>query len=145
MNKEPAEGPAAHIVRGVCRLLADMGYSPLTEFTLTTGRHVDVAGLRHDGRFAVVEVKSSAADFRADGKWPQYLPHCDAFYFAVDEDFPRRLLPAGCGVIVADAYGGAVVAEAAETPMNGTRRGAQVQRFARCAADRLRGLLDPQP
>ena len=38
-----AEAPA--LARGICRLLEDLGYATLTEFTLRSGRRVDVIGL----------------------------------------------------------------------------------------------------
>ena len=52
------------------------------------------SGLDRKGRFVIVEIKSSLADFRADTKWPDYLPHCDFYYFAVADDFPVDVLPA---------------------------------------------------
>ncbi len=143
-NPGPAPGSAADdITRGVIRLMLDLGYSPLTEFKLTTRRRVDVAALDRDGRFIVVEVKSSAADFRDDGKWPEYLDFCDFFYFAVGPNFPLDLLPADRGLIVADGYGGVVRRESPEQPMNGNRRRAQTLRFARTGAERLAGRDDP--
>ena len=132
------------IARGVCRLLADMGYPTLTEFKLKSGRRVDVMGLGPAGRFLIVEIKSSAADFRADGKWPEYLPYCDLFYFAVGDQFPMDLLPGGRGVMVADAWHGAIRRPAPLAPMNGLRRRNQTRRFAATAARRLQDLLDPQ-
>ncbi|MEQ9684150.1 MAG: MmcB family DNA repair protein, partial [Rhodospirillales bacterium] len=79
------------VTRGVVRLLWRMGFSPLTEFTLTSSRRVDVAGLDRQGRFLFVEVKSSAEDFRADGKWHAYRDFCDGFYFAVPPGFPNDI------------------------------------------------------
>lgn len=127
----------AGIARGVTRLLTEMGYRTLPELPLGNGRRVDVIGLDRQGRFAVVEVKSSLADFRADAKWLDYLPYCDAFYFAVDADFPLDALPGDVGVIVADAYDGAVRRAAPIRPMNAHRRRALTVRFARTAAGRL--------
>jgi hypothetical protein len=115
----------------------------LTEFRLGNGRRVDIAGLDRRGTFIVVEIKSSLADYRADGKWPEYLPFCDAFYFAVGADFPLTVLPADVGVIVADAYQGAVVRPSPTTPMKAARRKALTLRFARTAAARLHRRLDP--
>jgi hypothetical protein len=131
------------IARGVCRYLRDLGYAPLTEFNLGNKRRVDVIGLNKKGHFVVVEVKSSVADFRADAKWPDYLPHADAFYFAVDRDFPADILPADWGVLIADAYGAAVLRAAPETPVNAARRRAQTVRFAKTAAARLHRVTDP--
>ena len=55
---------AEDITRGVCRYLCTLGYSPLTEFKLTSNRRVDVMGLNSKGFYIVIEVKSSVADFR---------------------------------------------------------------------------------
>ncbi len=78
----PILGPfgADDIVRGVCRYLRNLGYSPLTEFKLKSNRRVDVIGLDKGGRFVIVEVKSSVTDFKTDSKWPEYLPFGDQFF-----------------------------------------------------------------
>lgn len=131
------------ITRGVTRLMGDMGFTPLTEFKLTNKRRVDVAALNREGQFAVIEVKSSVADFRADNKWHEYLDSCDFFYFAVDADFPRDLIPDDCGLIIADSFEAAIVRPAALSPMNGNRRRTQTLRFARTGAQRLSGRGDP--
>ncbi|MCP5366362.1 MAG: MmcB family DNA repair protein [Hyphomicrobiales bacterium] len=132
------------VTRGVCRLLRDLGYSPLTEFPLKNKRRVDVIGLNRGGRFLVAEVKSSPEDLRADGKWRDYLDFCDEFYFAVPDGFPLDLLPGeGCGILVADAFQGAVLRPAPVRAMNGTRRKTQILRYARRAANRLHGVYDP--
>ena len=131
------------LCRGVCRLLTDMGYATLPEFKLKSRRRVDVMGLSPGGQFLAVEIKSSLADFRADGKWPDYLAFCDRFYFAVAEDFPQAVLPADCGLIVADAWHGAIRRESLLATMNASRRRNQILRFGRTAAYRLHGLIDP--
>jgi len=94
------------LARGVCRALAQRGYSTLTEFSLANGRRADVIGLGRGGELVIVEVKSSVQDFRSDGKWPEYREFCDRFYFAVPEGFPRDLIPEDCGLIMADRKGG---------------------------------------
>jgi hypothetical protein len=137
------ESVAAGLCRGVCRLLADMGYAALAEFRLTSGRRVDVMGLSPGGEFLAVEIKSSLADFRSDGKWPEYRSFCDRFYFAVAADFPRAVLPADCGLIVADAWQGVIRRDPPLAAMNGNRRRNQILRFGRTAAYRLHGLTDP--
>jgi hypothetical protein len=81
-------------------------------------------------------VKSGAEDYLADRKWGEYLPYCDAFYFAVDPDFPQNLLPPEPGLIVADGFGGAVVRAAPHAPLAGARRKALTLAFARLAAAR---------
>lgn len=125
------------VTRGVLRLLLQHGFSPLVEFKLTSSRRIDVAGLDRAGRFLFVEVKSSLADYRADGKWREYLDYCDWFYFAVAPGFPTDVLPDGLGLIVADGHEGAILRAAPETPVNAARRRAQTLHFARAAAERL--------
>lgn len=144
LRRAPAPGSIADgITRGVMRLMGDLGYAPLTEFSLTNKRRVDVCALGRDGSFVVIEVKSSLADYRADGKWREYLPHCDSFYFAVGPDFPQDILPGDCGLIVADAYEAAIIRPSSAVPMNGNRRRTQTLCFGRTAASRLAGRADP--
>src|ERR1700732_2110752 len=98
---------SALLVRGVCRALDQLGYATITEFSLANGRRADVMALSRGGEVAIVEIKSSVADFRADRKWPEYWEFCDRFYFAVAASFPRDLLPAACGLVIADPFGAA--------------------------------------
>lgn len=129
----------AKLTRGVCALFEQLGYAPLVEAPLASGRRADVMALSTGGEIVIAEVKSCAEDFLSDGKWMEYAAWCDAFYFAVDEDFPRALLPADAGLIVADGFGGAIVRPAAvQPPLAGARRKAMVLSFARTAA--LRAL-----
>jgi hypothetical protein len=60
-----------------------------TEFSPSrSGCRFDVIGLgRYTRQVRIYEVKSSRADFLADGKWPSYLPYCTHFAFVA---------PAGC-------------------------------------------------
>ena len=140
---EAREG--ARLARGVCRMLAGLGYGALTELTLVGGRRADVIGVNGSGEVAIVEVKTSEADFRADRKWREYLPFCDGFYFAVPEGFPRSLIPVSSGLIVADAYQGIVLRPSPALPaMGGARRRALLLRFAMAASIRLQRLLDPE-
>ena len=135
---------AAALARGVSRTLRAHGGATLTEFTLRTGRRVDVIGVDDQGRITIVEIKTSVADFRSDGKWPEYLDFCDYFYFAVPEDFPRELLPGECGLMVADAYEALILVPSEARPVNGSRRRALILRFARAAAQRLNAYTDPR-
>ena len=132
------------LARGVCRAVEELGYAVLTEFPLGNGRRVDVIAMDGGGETLIVEVKSCAADFRADRKWTEYLPYCDLFYFAVPEGFPRDLLPADCGLMVADGYGAAILRPAPRLAMNATRRRALTLRLALTASQRLRRVLDPR-
>lgn len=128
---------AAEISRGVLRLLTAHNYVGVTEMTLANGRRADVAAIGPGGEITIVEIKSSIADFRSDQKWPEYRPFCDRFYFAVGHDFPQDLIPDETGLIVADAFGGAVLREPECEKLVAARRKAVTLRFARLAAARL--------
>ncbi len=134
---------ALHIQRGVRRLLADLGCCTLPEFPLVNGRRADVIALCPAGRLTIVEIKSSVADFRADRKWPDYRDFCDRFFFAIPEHVPESLIPEDCGLIVADAYGAAILREPTEHALTGARRKAVTLRFAHSAARLLHALADP--
>ena len=135
--------PAGDVARGVSRLLLGLGWSPLCEFTLPSGRRLDVAAVSDAGDIAAVEIKVSLADFRADEKWPEYLDYCDRYYFAVPDGFPIDVLPADQGLIVADRFGAAVVREAPHAPIAAARRKSLLIRFARTAAERFARAADP--
>ena len=136
------------VTRGVCRLWRARAWTPLLEVPLADGRRADVLGLADDGTVVIVEVKSSAEDYRTDCKWEDYLSWCDRFYFAVPADFPQDLLPSSVGLIMADAFGGEILRAdprpLAETRLVAARRKALTLRCARLGAERLQRLLDPQ-
>jgi len=131
------------VTRGAMRCLRSLGRSVLAEVILASGRRADILALAPGGRILIVEVKSGLDDWRADGKWSDYAEYCDALAFAVAPDFPKEVLPPEPGLIVADAYGGAVIREPIETPLAPARRRAMVLRFAGLAAARLQALIDP--
>lgn len=137
LHEKADTGIAADVARGVMRLFADLGYAALAEFPLRVRRRADIVALNEAGEIVIVEIKSSRADFRADRKWPEYRAFCDRFFFAVTADFPRDILPAECGVILADRHGGAILREAPAMPLNGNRRRAQILQIALCASQRL--------
>ena len=134
---------ASEIKRGVRRMLSAHGLTSLTEFTLKGGRRADIVAVDGKGKFTIVEVKSSVADFRADGKWPEYRAYCDLFYFAVGADFPLELIPESCGLMVADAYEASILRAATEEPLSAGRRRSVLLRFAAAAAGRLHRHEDP--
>ncbi|MEX0645951.1 MAG: MmcB family DNA repair protein [Parvularculaceae bacterium] len=125
------------LTRGVARLFADLGLAAMAEFRLPNGRRADMAGLDAKGRLIFAEIKSCQADFEADAKWTDYLGFCDEFYFAVARDFPLELIPATEGLIIADAYGGAILRECQDRPLAAARRKSITLRFARQAAARV--------
>jgi hypothetical protein len=122
------------VTRGAGRLLIDLGFAPLLEVGLPNGRRADLMALGPRGEILIAEVKSGLDDFRTDRKWGDYMPFCDAFYFAVAPGFPLGALPETPGLIVADAFGGAVLRDAPEARLAPARRRALTIAFARLAA-----------
>ena len=57
---------------------------------------------------------------------------------------PAENLPADAGLIVADAFGGAIIRDAPLHRLAGATRRSLLLRFARIGADRLHLLNDPQ-
>ena len=134
---------ARTLCRGVTRALAQHGFTLLAEVPLADGRRADLMALGRDGSLAIVEIKSSVADFRSDRKWPEYRQWCDRLYFAVPLGFPLELIPEECGLMQADGFGAAILREAPMQKLDPARRRAVHLRFARLAAARLQRLLDP--
>lgn len=134
---------ALFVARGARRLLRALGYSTVTELALPSGRRADLVGLGADGSVLIVEIKSSVADFRVDAKWPDYRAHCDRLYFAIPDSVPAEIMPEDAGLILADAYGAAMLREAPEHRLAGATRRQMLLRYAQTAADRLHGLADP--
>lgn len=137
------ERRAIGLARGIARHFEDAGQASLAEFTVRNGRRADVIALDQKGRFTIVEIKTSLADFRSDTKWPEYLEFCDFYFFAVPEDFPQEILPEEHGLIVADRFDATILRPSQEAPMNAARRKTQTLRFALLAARRLREWTDP--
>jgi hypothetical protein len=134
---------ALTIARGVRRLLRARGFSSVTELPLVDGRRADIVAVNSEGEVLIVEIKSSAADLRADRKWRDYVACCDRLYFAISEATPVEIIPADAGLIVADPYGAEIVREADLQRMAPSSRRALLLRFAQAAADRLHRLFDP--
>jgi hypothetical protein len=140
-----AQPPASGLLaRGICRALEQLGYASLLEFPLANGRRADILALGKTADLLIIEVKSSVADFRADRKWAFYREYADRLYFAVPNEFPSVLIPEECGLIVADAFGAAVLRHGTLTPLAPARRRALTLRFGLAAATRLRRHLDPE-
>ncbi len=144
----PADGrqsqTALAIARGTARYLHALGYCVVSELPLPSGRRADLVALGGDGEIIIVEIKSSVADFRADQKWMEYRLHCDRLFFATIADVPGEIFPPDAGLIVADAFGAAILCEAPEHRLAAATRKAVMLRFAHAAAHRLQALADPQ-
>lgn len=140
---------AADVARGVARLLLRHDLVAMREVPLDGGRRADVMALDGKGRIVIVEIKVSRADLLGDAKWPDYLAHCDRFFWAVPAGFrlapfdSDAFLPARTGLIVADRYDAAIVREAATTPLPPHVRKQCTLAFARRAGRRLIGVTDP--
>ena len=135
---------ALAIARGTARYLHALGYCVVSELPLPSGRRADLVALGGDGEIIIVEIKSSVADFRADQKWMDYRRHCDRLFFATHAGVPCDIFPAEAGLIVADAFGAAIVSEAPGERIPAATRRAVTLRFAHAAALRLQAVADPQ-
>jgi len=139
------QSPAAlAIARGTARYLHALGYCVVSELPLPSGRRADLVALGGDGEIIIVEIKSSIADFRADQKWMDYRQHCDRLFFATHAGVPCDIFPAEAGLIVADAFGAAIICEAPEQRIPAATRKSVMLRFAHAAALRLQAIVDPQ-
>jgi len=146
-----ADAPLAaqHVARGVTRLFFRQDLFALCEVPLPNGRRADMMAVDARGILTIVEIKVSKADLLGDRKWPEYLDYCDRFFWAVPSGFSldlfdgEALLPDLSGLIVADRYDAAVMREAPTRTLAAARRKAESLRFARRAARRLIGDLDP--
>ena len=140
---------AADVARGVVRMLLRHDLVAMAEVPLDGGRRADLMAIDARGQLIVVEIKVSRADLLGDGKWPDYLAHCDRYYWAVPAGFDiapldgAAFLPERTGVIVADRYDAAIVREAHTNPLPAHVRKRCTLAFARRAARRLTHLVDP--
>lgn len=134
---------AARVWRGTARMLRAAGFSCVGELTLASGRRADLAALGPKGDIWIVEVKSSLADFRSDGKWPDYRAHCDRLFFATHAQVPLGVFPEEAGLILSDGFFAEILRDAPEHRLVAARRKAVMLRFAQAAANRLHDALDP--
>jgi hypothetical protein len=140
---------AQDVARGVTRLFFRSDLFTLCEVPLPNGRRADMMAIGPKGELVIVEIKVSRADLLGDRKWCDYLDYCDRFFWAVPAGFGLEpfdgdgLGPDCAGLIVADRYDAEVVRAAPHRPLAAPRRKAETLRFARRAAQRLVGDLDP--
>jgi len=146
---ENAPATAADVARGLTRMFFRQDAMALCEVPLPNGRRADLVAIDSKGGLTIVEIKISRADLLGDRKWPDYLDYCDRFFWAVPPGFELgcfdgEALGAGrAGLIVADRFDAEVIRDAASVPLAPARRKAETLRFARRAARRLLGGLDP--
>ncbi len=141
---------AADVARGVTRMLLRADLSAIGEVPLDNGRRADLMAVDAKGGLVIVEIKVARNDLLGDSKWPDYLAHCDRYYWAVPAGFDwsplesAAFLPERTGVIVADRYDAAVVREAQAVTLPAHIRKRTTLAFARRAARRLTALADPE-
>lgn len=153
-GREADERQARAVSRGICRLFARndiwcLAEMPLRQKSGGLGRRADLMGIDARGHIVIVEIKTARADLLGDAKWPDYLEHCDRFYWGLAAHLDRACLeeagfrPDCCGVIVADGYDAEIVRPAPTIPLNAARRKAEIERLARAALRRQ--LLGSDP
>jgi len=137
------------VARGICRLFARNDIWCLSEMPLRSNRRADLMGIDAKGHLVIVEIKVSRADLLGDGKWTDYLDHCDRFYWGLAPHLDRAcleepgFLPQRCGLIVADGYDAEILRPAATVPLAAARRKAETERLARAALRRQLAMIDP--
>ena len=140
---------ALSVARGIARLFARNDIWCLPEMPLRSGRRADLMGIDAKGQVVIVEIKVARADLLGDGKWPDYLDHCDRFYWGLPPELDRLPLegadfrPDCCGVIVADGYDAEILRPAPLHPLAPARRKVEVERLARTALRRQLIARDP--
>ena len=152
-NVAPADAlsrDAATVARGIARLFARNDIWCLSEMPLRSGRRADLMGIDARGQLIIVEIKVARGDLMSDAKWPEYLDHCDRFYWGLAAHLDRTcmdsaaFLPERCGLIVADGYDAEILRPAPLVPLAAARRKAEVERLARAALRRQAMRLDPE-
>ena len=131
--------PAERITGALARMFIERGDACLREFTLRSGRRVDLIAIGSGGEITIVEVKSSRQDFISDRKWQEYPEWADRFYFAVAEGCPRDLLPGPdeSGIIITDGFDCLEVQPAPLVKLAGQRRNHLTRRLAHVAMRRI--------
>lgn len=146
---ESEAATARDVCRGIARLFARNDIWCLPEMPLRNGRRADLMGVDPSGRVIIVEIKVQRGDLLGDGKWPDYLDHCDRFFWGVPPALDRGPLesedyrPDCCGIIVADGYDAEILRPAPLHPLAAARRKVEVERLARAALRRLTVAGDP--
>ena len=145
-----ADANAAAVARGICRLFARNDIWCLAEMPLRSGRRADLMGIDAKGQVIIVEIKVSRADLLGDAKWPDYLDHCDRFFWGLAAHLDRGCMdseafrPDQCGLIVADGYDAEILRPAPLMPLAAARRKVEVEKLARASLRRQAVALDPQ-
>lgn len=140
---------ALAVARGICRLFARNDIWCLPEMPLRSNRRADLMGIDAKGRVIIVEIKVSKADLLSDGKWTDYLDHCDRFYWGLSHHLDREcmetgaFLPNRCGLLIVDGYDAEFLRPAPDLGLNAARRKAEIERLARASLRRQVVSADP--
>lgn len=141
---------ALAVARGISRLFARNDIWCMAEMPLRNGRRADLMGIDAKGQVIIVEIKVARADLMGDGKWTDYLDHCDRFFWGLASHLDRACMeseafrPDQCGLIVADGYDAEILRPAPLMPLAAARRKVEVERLARAALRRQAVALDPR-
>ena len=141
---------AAAVARGIMRLFARNDIWCIPEMPLRNNRRADLMGIDAKGQVIIVEIKVARGDLMGDGKWPDYLDHCDRFFWGLATHLDRACMetdafrPDQCGLIVADSYDAEILRPAPLMPLAAARRKVEVERLARAAMRRHAVALDPR-
>ncbi|XUU62023.1 MmcB family DNA repair protein [Erythrobacter sp. HA6-11] len=133
---------ASAVARGIMRLFARNNIWCLPEMPLRGGRRADLMGVDAKGHVIIVEIKTARGDLLGDTKWPEYLEHCDRFFWGLAAGLDRGPLdqagyqPECCGVMVADGYDAEIIRPAPLNPLAAARRKVEIERLARAALRR---------
>lgn len=150
MVTDSAPSLSSEVARGVTRMLLRHDLVTMAEVPIDGGRRVDLMAIDPHGAVVIVEIKVSRADLIGDGKWTDYLDHCDRYFWAVPPGFDTGIFegeafqPDRAGLIVADRYDAAILREARLHPLAPSRRKKLALAFARRAGRRLIGMMDPE-
>jgi hypothetical protein len=140
---------ATAVARGIMRLFARNDIWCISEMPLRNGRRADLMGIDAKGQIIIVEIKVSRADLMGDGKWPDYLDHCDRFFWGLASHLDHACMdteafrPDQCGLIVADSYDAEILRPAPLVPLAAARRKVEVERLARASLRRQAVAMDP--
>lgn len=141
---------ALMVARGISRLFARNDIWCLPEMPLRNGRRADLMGIDAKGQVIIVEIKVARGDLMGDGKWTDYLDHCDRFFWGLASHLDRACMeseafrPDQCGLIVADGYDAEILRPAPLMPLAAARRKVEVERLARAALRRQAVASDPR-
>jgi hypothetical protein len=139
---------AQDVARGVGRLFFRRDLFALCEVPLPNGRRADMMAICPAGLLTIVEIKVSRADLLGDASGRIISIIATASSGRCRRASPgaarrRRKGPDCSGLIVADRYDAEILREAPLRKLAPARRKAETLRFARRAARRLAGDIDP--